>query len=330
MKVRAQPDSGGARRATWLAHWLATWLLVAVATPVAHADPALDALEFEAGRGDPAAQTELATLYEHAEGVAKDLQRASALYCQAARQGYADAQFKLGWIYANGRGVPHDDGIAIALFRKAAALGHPDAAKLLGLIGGQAAAQMPACLAPDPQIQLANDDPVPPVPAADAAADAKRAQAAEQDRTPIERLVYRIAPQYAVDPKLALAMIAVESDFNPVAVSPKNAQGLMQLIPETAQRFGVKRVFDPVENINGGLAYLRWLLAFFQGDVQLVIAAYNAGEGAVEKYRGVPPFAETRRYVQKITGLYSKVTHPYEEHVVPPSSLVAHARHRGS
>jgi soluble lytic murein transglycosylase-like protein len=149
---------------------------------------------------------------------------------------------------------------------------------------------------------------------------------AEQQRTPIERLVYGIAPRYAVDPELALAMISVESNFDPAAVSPKNAQGLMQLIPETAQRFGVKRVFDPVDNINGGLAYIRWLLAFFKGNVQLVIAAYNAGEGAVEKYRGIPPFAETRRYVQKITGMYRRAKHPYNEQVVPPSPLVADTR----
>lgn len=326
MKARSQSILSEASRATRLA----IWLVMAVASSAAHADTALDTLEFEAGRGDPAAQTELATLYEHAQGLPRDLQRASALYCQAARQGYADAQFKLGWIYANGRGVPHNDGIAAALFQKAAALGHPDAAKLLGLIRPQADVEMPPCLAPDPVIQVAKDDPALPAPPVDILADVRSALAAEQDRTPIERLVYRIAPQYAVDPKLALAMIAVESDFNPVAVSPKNAQGLMQLIPETAQRFGVKRVFDPVENINGGLAYLRWLLAFFQGDVQLVIAAYNAGEGAVEKYRGIPPYAEKRRYVQKITGLYSSAMHPYEEHIVPPSSLVARARHRGS
>jgi hypothetical protein len=307
--------------------------MLAAVSSAAHADVALDALEFEAARGDPAAQTDLAVLYEHAEGLAKDLKRAGALYCEAARHGYADAQFKLGWIYANGRGLPRDDGIAAALFEKAAAQGHPDAAKLLAHIRPQPDTQMPPCLAPDPVIQIARDEPVEPVDglaeAKSALAETQSALAADQGRTPIERLVYNIAPGYAVDPELALAMIAVESNFNPVAVSPKNAQGLMQLIPETAQRFGVKRVFDPVDNINGGLAYIRWLLAFFQGNVQLVIAAYNAGEGAVEKYRGIPPYAETRKYVQKITGMYRKAKHPYEERVVSPSALVAGGKRGG-
>ena len=74
----------------------------------------------------------------------------------------------------------------------------------------------------------------------------------------------------------------------------------MQLIPETSARFNVKQPFDPVQNIRGGFAYLRWLLAYFQGDVALVAAAYNAGEGIVERYRGIPPYAETRAYVQRI------------------------------
>jgi soluble lytic murein transglycosylase-like protein len=135
--------------------------------------------------------------------------------------------------------------------------------------------------------------------------------------------VRHLAPQYAVDSKLALALIAVESNFNAAAVSPKNAQGLMQLMPETAARFGVKKAFNPVENIRGGLAYLRWLMAFFQGDVVLVLAAYNAGERAVERYRGVPPYAETRHYVRKITALYKKTTHPYEPGIVQPSPVIA-------
>ena len=319
----------------------AAWLLLAAAGSAAHADVALSALEFEAARGDPAAQTELAVLYEHAEGLPKDPRRAAALYCQAARQGYADAQFKLGWMYAHGRGLPRDDGIAAGLFQKAAALGHPDAAKLLAHFRPQPDAEMPSCLAPDPVLVAVPEVPVTPVIQAEPVlpivvdegpspvlvlVEAPPALAVRPDRTPIALLVNRIAPEYAVDPELALAMIAVESDFNPAAVSPRNAQGLMQLIPETARRFGVKRVFDPVDNIKGGLAYIRWLLAFFQGKVHLVIAAYNAGEGAVEKYRGIPPYAETRRYVQKITGMYPKAMHPYEEHIVAPSALVASAR----
>jgi len=145
--------------------------------------------------------------------------------------------------------------------------------------------------------------------------------AAPRDRNEIEQLVHRLAPQYAVDPNLVLAVISAESAFNPKAVSPKNAQGLMQLIPETAERFGVKQAFSPAENIKGGLAYLRWLLAFFQGDVPLVLAAYNAGERAVEKYRGIPPYPETQNYVKKITSKYRRALHPFEPGVVEPSLM---------
>jgi soluble lytic murein transglycosylase-like protein len=267
----------------------------------------LSALEAAAGRGDPKAQTELGVKYENAEGVSKDFRRSNRLYCQAAKQGYAEAQFKLGWVYANGRGVPRDDSVAAALFKMAADQGHEHAAKLLDYVRRQPDTQLPSCLLPDPPLALAHGD----------------SSATTGERKEIERLVRRLAPQYAVDPQLVLAVISVESAFNPAAVSPKQAQGLMQLIPETAERFGVKKVFNPVENVKGGLAYLRWLLAFFQGDVRLVVAAYNAGERAVEKYRGVPPYAETRTYVKKITGIYKKTTHPYESGIVEPSPIMA-------
>jgi soluble lytic murein transglycosylase-like protein len=97
----------------------------------------------------------------------------------------------------------------------------------------------------------------------------------------------------------------------------------MQLIPETAQRFGVRQPLDPADNIKGGLSYLRWLLALFQGRVALAVAAYNAGEKAVEKHGGVPPYAETQAYVKKIAQLYRKATHPYDAAVVPPSPILA-------
>ena len=270
-------------------------------------DAHLAALEAAAGHGDPKAQTELAVKYEHAEGVPKDFQKANKLYCQAAKQGYAEAQFNLGWVYANGRGVARDDGVAAALFTMAAEQGHEYAAKLLQHVPKQPDFQLPSCLLPDPPVAPVSEEP----------------DVATRDRSEIERLVQTLAPQYSVDFQLALAVISVESGFNPTAVSPKKAQGLMQLIPETAERFGVKKVFNPVENIKGGLAYLRWLLALFQGDVPLVLAAYNAGERAVEKYRGIPPYPETRDYVRKITSIYKKATHPYLPDVVEPSPIMA-------
>jgi soluble lytic murein transglycosylase-like protein len=103
-----------------------------------------------------------------------------------------------------------------------------------------------------------------------------------------------------VSPALVLAVIAVESAGRPDAQSPKGAQGLMQLIPDTAARFGVADAADPAQNIRGGVAYLDWLISRFEGDVLLALAGYNAGEGAVDRNDGVPPFAETRAYVPKV------------------------------
>jgi len=108
-----------------------------------------------------------------------------------------------------------------------------------------------------------------------------------------------------VSPALALAVIGVESHGRPAAVSRKGAQGLMQLMPDTAARFGVADAVDPAANIRGGVAYLDWLMGEFGGDPVLVLAAYNAGEGAVRRHAGVPPFAETRRYVPRVLAAWS-------------------------
>jgi soluble lytic murein transglycosylase-like protein len=96
----------------------------------------------------------------------------------------------------------------------------------------------------------------------------------------------------------------------------------MQLIPETAKRFGVKDAYKAEDNIKGGLAYLQWLLAYFKGDVQLVAAAYNAGEATVEKYNGVPPYIETQMYVRKIASLYNNTTHPYQINLIKTSPIL--------
>lgn len=112
--------------------------------------------------------------------------------------------------------------------------------------------------------------------------------------------VQRIATEQAIPPELLHSVISVESNYNPAAVSPKGAQGLMQLMPETAKRFGVPDSFDPVENIQGGAKYLKYLLALYNGDYPRALAAYNAGEKAVAKYGGIPPYAETRDYVTRV------------------------------
>lgn len=119
-------------------------------------------------------------------------------------------------------------------------------------------------------------------------------------RRKITDLVHKLAPHYSLDPKLVLAVIEAESNFNPKALSPKQAQGLMQLIPATAKRFGVQDPWDAKQNLRGGMAYLRWLLDHFDGDVKLALAGYNAGEKAVERHGGIPPYAETQSYVKRI------------------------------
>ena len=117
---------------------------------------------------------------------------------------------------------------------------------------------------------------------------------------------------FQVDVDLVRAIISVESCFLPTAVSEKGAKGLMQLMPSTAKRFGVKNSFDAEQNILGGIKYLRYLLDFFGGNTRFAIAAYNAGEGAVKHYRGVPPFEETRKYVAKVMSLIGAVKDGFE------------------
>jgi len=116
----------------------------------------------------------------------------------------------------------------------------------------------------------------------------------------IDALVQQNAATWQVDPALIKAVIANESGFNATATSKTGAQGLMQLMPDTAASLGVRDAYDPVQNVAGGTRYLRGLLDRFGGDVERAVAAYNAGPGAVEKYDGVPPYAETRNYVQNV------------------------------
>ena len=121
----------------------------------------------------------------------------------------------------------------------------------------------------------------------------------------IDSIIDRVSSHYQVDPKLVHAMIRVESNYDPSAVSSKGAMGLMQLIPATAQRFGVRNPFDPGQNIQGGVIYLKYLLHLFGGNLPLSLAAYNAGEERVIRSGGVPAIPETEHYVRAITRLYS-------------------------
>lgn len=125
------------------------------------------------------------------------------------------------------------------------------------------------------------------------------------DPRSLARVIRETADRYGVPERLVLAVIRTESGFNPWAVSPKGARGLMQLMPQTANVLGVRNVFDPAENIDGGVRHLRALMERFGHDLRLALAAYNAGEGAVTHHRGVPPYAETQDYVQKVLALFN-------------------------
>jgi soluble lytic murein transglycosylase-like protein len=248
--------------------------------------------------------------YEHGEGVVRDQARAASLYCEAARLGDAEAMYALGWMYANGRGLERNDGYAGTLFAMAAMLGNTHAEKMMRFTGDYTGA-LPACMFAPPE---ALPDPVS-VEGLISAVPAVRRDVAQ--------LLVRLAPQYGITPRFALAIGLTESRLDPAALSPKSAMGVMQLIPATAERFNVKNPYDPEQNIRGGLAYLRWLLAYFKGDVALAAAGYNAGEGAVDRHRGVPPYRETRGYVQRILEVVRHRQHPYDHKVVAPSAVLS-------
>jgi TPR repeat protein len=253
-----------------------------------------------------------AVAFEHGEGVPKDMLKAAGLYCTAARAGNAEAQFNLGWMYANGRGVPKDDAAAGALFALAAQSGHAQARTMVSHIGARG--ELPDCMRL-PELSrwpvLEEPDPFAILP---------------PPQQKIAALVNRVAPRYGIEPRFALAVIAVESNFEPKARSIRDARGLMQLIPATAQRFNVRNAYNVDDNVRGGLTYLRWLLAYYRGKVTLVAAAYNAGEAAVDKYGGIPPYPETRDYVKRVMRLFNSESHPFDGRVVAPSPIFASSR----
>lgn len=253
---------------------------------------------------------EQAVALEHGEGVPRDPARAADLYCEAARAGSAEAMYSLGWMYANGRGVDRNDAYAATLFEMALTKGHVGAEKARRLVGDYTG-DVPDCLLP-----RALDRGF----AARDSWDTRKylASLPEQKKKVVE-LITTLAPRFSIEPRLALAIATTESNFDPNATSPKSAMGVMQLIPETASRFNVKDSYDPVQNIKGGLAYLRWLLAYYQGNVALAVAGYNAGEGAVDRYRGVPPYKETQNYVRRILAFFQRHYHPFDARVVAAS-----------
>jgi len=215
-----------------------------------------------------------------------DYGRAYRLYCLAAALDDRQAMYRLGWLYFNGRGVKRHKGVALGWFRRAAKRGDRYALRMVRRFSDVRPKRDPRCpVTRDPR---------------------------RMDRRAVLAWARLLGREFNVDPRLVLAVIKTESNFDPSALSPRMAYGLMQLMPGTAKRFGVDRL-SPVENMIGGVLYLRWLLRHFRGDVRLTLAAYNAGEQAVHRYRGIPPYRETRRYVDRILADYRRARHPVPE-----------------
>jgi len=227
--------------------------------------------------------------YENGDGVSGGLYRAVTLYCAAAEKGDPLAAYRLGRVYASGgAGLRRDDALAAAWFRRSAAKGAPYAKGMLEILGSVRQVEA-VCRLPR---------------GGDPARLARLSAVSPEERRAVETTVSAMAPQFGLDPQLVLAVIAAESAFDKSAVSPKGAQGLMQLMPQTASRFGVTNAFDPEQNLRGGMTYLAWLLDQFPGKLEHALAAYNAGEKAVEQYRGIPPYQETQDYVRRIRSVY--------------------------
>jgi len=286
-------------QAVLISLWLAlySWSSLAVAT---------DAVELEL---EPPVTRRLlsegAKLAKHAFKPL-DLWRAAERYCKAANLGSTEAQYQLGMLYAFGQGVPQSRALAASLFSLAAQQGHYQAQAMLETVH-LSSSELPDC------VTIAGHLPEKPKSYGLSAGDfidlEKRISRLPTSKNWIVSLVKTMSPWYKIDPRLALSIISVESNFEPNAQSAKNAMGLMQLIPDTAERFNVTDAFNATQNIKGGLTYLRWLLARYEGDVALVAAGYNAGEGAVDRYHGVPPYPETQQYVTKVLSLYRHTKH---------------------
>jgi hypothetical protein len=259
---------------------------------------------------------EIGLKYEHAEGVVKDFPKAHEAYCLAAKLDLPEAFLRLGWMYANGRGVPRNDSVAGSLFKKAASLGDEMGVRLAEMIRGDKE-EYPSCLSSKTPLSIAQQSnsekntELPRLPSLPKAMSFS--QLTSIDKIKFAGAVTTLAKEFKLDPRLVMAVMRAESNFDPLARSNKGAQGLMQLIPETAERFAVKDIADPFDNIRGGMSYLKWLLSLFRGDVILSLAAYNAGEKTIEKFGGVPPYTETMAYVLRIRSAYPIDFHPYDE-----------------
>lgn len=233
---------------------------------------------------------------------------AAVLYCKASRQGSIEAQYRLAVLYAFGKGVPKNRAYAATLLSIASRQGHYKAFNMLEVINFSAET-LPPCIENnvDPERLSVRD-----ISTLDDAVGIDRyiAYLPKNKRWALD-IASTTAEWYEIDPKLVISVIAIESGFEERAKSNANAMGMMQLIPATAERFNVKNAFDATQNIKGGVRYLKWLLNYYLGDIELAVSAYNAGEKAVDRYRGVPPYKETKEYLRKFKLLYKAKFHPY-------------------
>lgn len=230
---------------------------------------------------------ELGQAAEQGVGGRKNYPLAVTLYCDAAQMGAPEGFFRVGRILARGPDALRNPRLANAYLALAVSLGHREADNYYNPafdnapLGDDCAAVVSQMTLPtfDLDAYLAAQTP------------AKRKIAA---------FIRRQAPRYNIDVRVALGVALAESNFEPSAVSSANAQGVMQLIPITQARFGVSKPFDPESNVRGGLAYLKFLKGLYGNDWGLVAAAYNAGENAVARHKGIPPYAETQNYVRRV------------------------------
>jgi TPR repeat protein len=274
-----------------------------------HEPPALRALLQRAGALESAA-------------LVKDYTwQAAVLYCQAARLGSTEGQYRLGMLYAFGQGVPESRSLAASLFSMAASQGHAQAGQMLETIQ-LTSYELPACI--EDQAQLPEKAPAPASDGALASGGIDQfLNALPAHKRWVIPLTTTLSEWYELDPRLVLSVIAVESNFETGAQSPKAAMGLMQLIPDTAQRFNVRNAYNATQNLRGGMRYLRWLLSYYRGDIVYALAAYNAGEKRVDRFKGVPPFPETRAYVRRVIDLYGSVRHVFDESLTAASPWLA-------
>ena len=219
------------------------------------------------------------------------LQKAIALYCVAASTGNPEGYFRIGRLLATGPASVRSAKLANSYLAMAMRLGNQQAARYYnervgnaplgtcGIGGGGGAPWVRPSTPFDQERYLARQS---------------------QAKQKLAVMIRQAAQRHKVDPQLALAIAIAESNLNSTAVSPKQAQGVMQLIPETQARFGVTRPFDAQQNIRGAMIYLKWLEKQFGPDWVRISAAYNAGEQAVLRHGGVPPYQETQEYVQRV------------------------------